>query len=58
MTDIPDHVVIPYSRFLEMLERRRTFGDDPRPQPPKTGADLPPVPQQPPAPVATAWRTP
>jgi hypothetical protein len=58
MTDSSDHVVIPYSRFLEILEQRRKSGADPRPQPPTTDADLPPVPHHPPAPLAPAWRTP
>jgi hypothetical protein len=57
MTDTPDHVVIPYSRFLEILEKRR-IGDRPRPQPPTAGADRPPAPDEPPAPLHTAWRTP
>ena len=58
MTDSPDHVVIPYSRFLECLERRRTIAADLiQPQPPTTDEDVPPVPNHPPTPVDHAWRT-
>jgi hypothetical protein len=58
MTDSPDHVVIPYSRFLECLERRRAIAAELiQPRPPTTDADVPPVPNHPPAPVSPTWRT-
>jgi hypothetical protein len=57
MTDTPEHVVIPYSRFLECLEKRKSFDHIP-PRPPTTDADIPTVPHDPSAPIATAWRTP
>ena len=58
MTDTLDHVVIPYSRFLEWRDRRRTL-DRPLPlPPPTTDADTPPAPEHPQTPIATTWRTP
>ena len=53
MTDTSDHVVIPYARFLECSEKRRQIADAMPPRPPTTDADLPPVPNHPPAPLAT-----
>ena len=58
MTDTLDHVVIPYSSFLEWRDKRRKPADAAPPRPPTTDADLPPVPNHPPAPMATARRTP
>ena len=58
MTDSPDHVVIPYSRFLECLERRRAIAAAlKQPRPPSTDADVPTVPGHPPAPASPTWRT-
>ena len=56
MTDNPDHVVIPYSRFLECLERRRPIVERPQPEPPTHDADVPPAPAGPHEPVTTAAR--
>jgi hypothetical protein len=47
-------VVIPYSRFLEYLRERRGGPESNRPEPPSTGADTPPVPNQPQAPISLA----
>jgi hypothetical protein len=58
MTDHPEHVVIPYARFLEGQERRRQIaGDLSQPPPPTTHEDTPPIPDHPPLPVSTAWST-
>jgi hypothetical protein len=57
MTEPDEHLVIPYSRFLEWQERRRPIHEPPRPEPPTTGADVPPAPADPHAPIATAWRS-
>jgi hypothetical protein len=58
MTDPAEHVVIPYSRFLECRERRRTGAADfLKPQPPTTDQDVPPVPNHPSEPVSNARRT-
>jgi len=56
MTDTNDHVVIPYSRFLECLHRRHPIDDPPRREPPTSGADTPLAPDEPRDPIPTAWR--
>jgi len=47
-------VVVPYSRFLEYVRQRRGIAESNRPEPPSTGADTPPLPNQPPAPISLA----
>ena len=47
-------VVIPYSRFLEYVRQRRGITESNRPEPPTTGADTPPVPNQPAEPISLA----
>jgi hypothetical protein len=56
MTDTNDHVVIPYSRFLECLQRRHPIAAPPRREPPTSGADVPPPPDEPRDRILTAWR--
>ena len=52
MTDSPDHVLIPYLRFLECQNRRQTIAAEltPPDQPPTPEADVPPVPSE------TVWK--
>jgi len=46
-----------YARFLTYVERRRRIAEDlVRPQPPTADADIPPLPNHPPAPVSTVGR--
>jgi hypothetical protein len=58
MTTPPDHIVIPYTRFLECQDRRRTIAAAlTRPTPPTNDADPKAVPDYPHAPISTAWST-
>jgi hypothetical protein len=58
MAEPTEHIVIPYSRFLEYQERRRASGADVmKPGGPTIDDDAPHLPDQPSASESTAWRT-
>jgi hypothetical protein len=58
MAEPTEPIVVPYSRFLEYRERRRESGADVmKPLGAAIDDDEPHLPDQPSAPVSTAWRT-